>query len=499
MCGITTTINHPKEITESLLDRLEHRGKDNRGIYQNKNVILGHNRLSINDLSESGNQPMFYKDLVLVVNGEIWNSPELREEYKNRGYTFQSNSDSEIILYLYEQGELSRLDGMFSFVIYDTKIDKLFVGRDWVGKIPLFISITDKIVISSELESIKSVLPTVVPNFVPVNSLITIDINDLNIDVQEGFYFKFSDEWTEWESPEEINQFVHDTLTHAVEKRLISDVPIATSLSGGIDSAVITYILSKNIPNLKAYTIKFEEDSEDLRTARLVAKHLGIELIEVEIPKDPQIIKDRFKEVIKVVSFPTTVQTQVGILQSFIAEQMAKDGIKVAFSGEGADESFGSYGKIRMFSKIDVNFMKYRKYLHGIQHTSNLLRGNNIFMKFGTIELRCPFYDTQFVDKICNTTSDHLSSGGQWKLPLAEGFRGLLPDEILDQDKRAFQKGTNFKQWIEPLLIQDKEINFNKRTRMIEICKDWFEQTFNYKFSKLKDDITKNTIYKWTL
>ena len=499
MCGITTTINHPKEITESLLDRLEHRGKDNRGIYQNKNVILGHNRLSINDLSESGNQPMFYKDLVLVVNGEIWNSPELREEYKDRGYTFKSNSDSEIILYLYEQGELSRLDGMFSFVIYDTKIDKLFVGRDWVGKIPLFISITDKIVISSELESIKSVLPTVVPNFVPVNSLITIDINDLNIDVQEGFYFKFSDEWTEWESPEEINQFVHDTLTHAVEKRLISDVPIATSLSGGIDSAVITYILSKNIPNLKAYTIKFEEDSEDLRTARLVAKHLGIELIEVEIPKDPQIIKDRFKEVIKVVSFPTTVQTQVGILQSFIAEQMAKDGIKVAFSGEGADESFGSYGKIRMFSKIDVNFMKYRKYLHGIQHTSNLLRGNNIFMKFGTIELRCPFYDTQFVDKICNTTSDHLSSGGQWKLPLAEGFRGLLPDEILDQDKRAFQKGTNFKQWIEPLLIQDKEINFNKRTRMIEICKDWFEQTFNYKFSKLKDDITKNTIYKWTL
>lgn len=499
MCGITATINQPKKITDSLLKKLEHRGRDNRGVYEHNNVVLGHNRLSINDLSESGNQPMFYKNLVLVVNGEVWNSPELREEYKTRGYTFQSNSDSEIILYLYEQGELNRLDGMFAFILYDKDINKLIVSRDWVGKIPLFISITNTIVISSELESIKSTLPSLVPNFVPVNSLITIDTNTLKVDVKNDFYFTFSDEWQDWESPKEINEFVHDTLNMAVKKRLLSDVPIATSLSGGIDSAVITYILSKHIPNLKAYTIKFDENSEDLRTARLVAKHLGIELVEVEIPKDPEIIKQRFREVIKVVSFPTTVQTQVGILQSFIAEQMAKDGIKVAFSGEGADESFGSYGKIRMFSKIDENFRKYRKYLHSIQHTSNLLRGNNIFMKFGTIELRCPFYDTKFVDTICNTTSEYLSYGEQWKSPLAEGFRGLLPDEILDQEKRAFQKGTNFKEWIEPILLEDEQINFRKRTRMIEICKDWFEKSFNYKFNKLQEDISKPTIYKWTV
>lgn len=110
---------------------------------------------------------------------------------------------------------------------------------------------------------------------------------------------------------------------------------------------------------------------------------LGIDLVEVKVPKDKNLIKERFKEVIQTIGYPTTVQTEVGILQSFIAEQMKKDGVKVAFSGEGSDESFGSYGKIRMFSKLEPNFSNYRKYLHGIQHTSNLLRGNNIFMKWG--------------------------------------------------------------------------------------------------------------------
>ena len=498
MCGIIGLINHTEEVGQQLLHHLEHRGKDSRDIVTHKNVILGHNRLSINDLSDKGKQPFIYKGLHLVVNGEIWNYPQLRKEYEERGYQFFSNSDSEIILYLYEQRELNRLDGKFSFILHDTNIQKLFISRDWVGKVPLFIDISNKIVISSELMSIKETLPAVVPQFVPINSLVTIDTTTLEVDVEKDYYFKFDEGYTKWQSQDEINNWVYKTINHAVEKRLISDVPIATSLSGGLDSAVITYILSKWIPNLKAYTINFDDNSKDLEMARLFAQSLGIDLVEVKVPKDKNLIKERFKEVIQTIGYPTTVQTEVGILQSFIAEQMKKDGVKVAFSGEGSDESFGSYGKIRMFSKLEPNFSNYRKYLHGIQHTSNLLRGNNIFMKWGTIELRCPFYDTEFVNTICNTTYKHLTGKGeQWKLPLAESFRGIIPDEILDQEKRAFQKGTNFKDWVEDILINDEEINFKKRTRLIEICKDHFHLNFGYKFNNLQKDINKKTIYKW--
>lgn len=131
------TIGCSRDEVNEMLEAIEHRGRDNRGIkefqYGDKHIILGHNRLSINDTSPLGNQPMEYEGVQLVVNGEIWNYPTLRKEYESRGYTFKSNSDSEIILFLYKEGELNRLDGMFSFVIYDN--NKLILSRDWVGKL----------------------------------------------------------------------------------------------------------------------------------------------------------------------------------------------------------------------------------------------------------------------------------------------------------------------------------------------------------------------------
>ena len=107
-----------------LTEEISHRGRDNRGIreftYKDKTIHLGHNRLSINDVSPLGNQPMTFDDTHLIVNGEVWNYPQLRKEYEGRGYKFKSNSDSEIILYLYKENELERLDGMFSCYIDKT-------------------------------------------------------------------------------------------------------------------------------------------------------------------------------------------------------------------------------------------------------------------------------------------------------------------------------------------------------------------------------------------
>lgn len=500
MCGIVATIGYNKEDVNEMLETIEHRGRDNRGIrefkYGDKHIILGHNRLSINDTSPLGNQPMEYDGVQLVVNGEIWNYPTLRKEYEERGYTFKSNSDSEIILFLYKENELKRLDGMFSFIIYDN--NKLILSRDWVGKLPLYIYNTNKYIVASELKAITTQHKTSDIKFVPKNSLVEIDLDTDKLTIHSNYYFQFSSEPTKVESHDEVRDTTFKLLERAVDKRLLADVPIATSLSGGIDSAVITYLLSQRIPNLKAYTIAFDETSKDLQKARVCAKYLGVELIEVFVPKNDEIIKQRFLDSIKVIEYPSTVQMEVGILQSFIAEQMANDGIKVAFSGEGSDESCGSYGTFRMFSK-KPDWSDVRKKLFEKQYYGNLLRGNTIFMNYGTIELRCPFFDTDFLNYTTNLTDEFLCKGGQWKLPLANAFRGKLPDEILDQEKRAFQKGTNFKQYIEEIILNDPNINFKNRKKMINVIGDNFEKIHGFSHRNMKGELTSNAggIYQW--
>jgi asparagine synthase (glutamine-hydrolysing) len=500
MCGIVATIGYTKKDVNEMLEIISHRGKDNRGImefqYNDKNIILGHNRLSINDTSPLGNQPMEYEGVQLVVNGEIWNYPQLRKEYEERGYTFKSNSDSEIILFLYKENELKRLSGMFSFVIYDK--NKLILSRDWVGKLPLYIFNNGTYIIASELKSIINTHKGADIKFVPKNSLVEINLDTNKIDVHSNYYFNFSNDITNLPTREEVGKKTYQLLRDAVDKRLLSDVPIATSLSGGIDSAVITYLLSTKIPNLKAYTIAFDQSSPDLQKARVCAKHLGVELVEVFVPRDEELLKQRFIDSIRVIEYPSTVQMEVGILQSFIAEQMAKDGIKVAFSGEGSDESYGSYGMIRMFSK-KPDWSDIRKKLFEKQYYGNLLRGNTIFMNYGTIELRCPFFDTDFLDFTTNLTDEFLSKGSQWKLPLADAFRPYLPEEIIEQEKRAFQKGTNFKQYIEELILNDSNINFRNRKNMLHVIGDNFEKINGFSHKKMKAELTSTNmgIYQW--
>lgn len=500
MCGIVATIGYTKEDVNEMLEIISHRGRDNRGImefkYNDKHIILGHNRLSINDTSPLGNQPMEYEGVQLVVNGEIWNYPQLRKEYEERGYTFKSNSDSEIILFLYKENELKRLSGMFSFVIYDE--NKLILSRDWVGKLPLYIFNNGSYIVASELKSIVNTHKGADIKFVPKNSLVEINLDTNKIDVHSNYYFNFSNDITNLPTREEVGKKTYQLLRDAVDKRLLSDVPIATSLSGGIDSAVITYLLSTKIPNLKAYTIAFDQSSPDLQKARVCAKHLGVELVEVFVPRDEELLKQRFIDSIRVIEYPSTVQMEVGILQSFIAEQMAKDGIKVAFSGEGSDESYGSYGMIRMFSK-KPDWSDIRKKLFEKQYYGNLLRGNTIFMNYGTIELRCPFFDTDFLDFTTNLTDEFLSKGSQWKLPLADAFRPYLPEEIIEQEKRAFQKGTNFKQYIEELILNDSNINFRNRKNMLHVIGDNFEKINGFSHKKMKAELTSTNmgIYQW--
>ena len=501
MCGIASIVSKTEQLKtiDRMMELMEHRGRDNRTIhladYEDRNVYLGHNRLSINDVSENGNQPMHYKDISLIVNGEIWNYKELRKEYESRGYTFNSDSDSEIILYLYVEGELNRLDGMFSFVIHDN--DKLIISRDWVGKIPLYISIGSDIFIASELKSFpKDVITNA--QFVPRNSLITICLKTDIVNVTENYYFNFSDKVTIVKNHEEVGKKTYQLLDTAVRKRLLSDVPIATINSGGIDSTIITYLASQYIDDITSYTINFDENSEDLAMARLLAERNNIKLVEVKVPKDDELIKKRFLEVIETIEYPLTVQVEVGVMCSFMAKQISDDGFKVVFSGEGSDEAYGSYGMLRMFSN-KPDWSNIRKTLFEKQFYGNLLRGNNIFMKYGTIEMRTPFFDTEFLNYTTNLSNDYTSEGSKWKLPLVNAFKGKLPDEILYQPKRAFQKGTNFKGYIEEIILKDKEINFNNRTNILHVIRDHYKKRFGINYSDIRRRVesTDKGLYQW--
>ena len=472
MCGLVGIIGNQNEVIEDVLQNMEHRGSDNRGVYHNGRVSLGHNRLSINDLSDKGNQPFHYQNIHLIVNGEIWNYPALKKEYENKGYEFSSYSDSEIILYLYKEDELNRLDGMFSFILYDENKGKVLVSRDWVGKIPLWINKNDDG--CSIVSEMKSLAGNQNLSIIPPNSLIEIDTETLQSKTHSDYYFKWSNKTP---SLDNIGKTTYELLDEAVRKRLLSDVKISTCLSGGIDSSVITLLLKKYINDLTAYTILFDENSKDLQQARIVSEHLGVDLIEVEVPKDTDLIKQKFFEVISTIEYPSAVQVQVGILQSFIAEQMKADGVKVCFSGEGSDESYGSYGMIRMLSKKS-DWSDVRKHLFKKQHYGNLIRGNNIFMKYGTIELRTPFFDTDFLNYTTNLPNSALTEKLNWKLPLSLAFDGLLPKEILNQEKRAFQKGVNFKNWIEDTILADKDINQNNRTRFYDMVVDVYKNIY---------------------
>ena len=549
MCGIVGLIGHQitttEEKTNEILDVMEHRGRDNRGIVSIKDdevircTILGHNRLAINDLSPAGNQPFVYEDVSLVCNGEIWNSPQLRDRYEKRGYKPFSTSDNEVIIYAYLEDELKILDGMFSFILEHN--GRVIVSRDWMGKMPLYYAYNHQLgqvhyLFSSEIKGLlRGDIPregvrgknntirllrnnmvmvldwrekqynisyvkhseSVRDKIISSNAFLTADQIETQVDEYEHYYHKWSKTYID-STEKEVADKTYELLDNSVRKRLLSDVPVATCLSGGLDSSIITYLLKQYVPDIKAYTVSYDQNSLDLKAARLVAESIGVELIEVVVPNDLENLVDRFKKVLDAYEYTMTVQQQVGMMQSYVAERMAQDGIKVAFSGEGSDEAYGSYGRCRKYlNKPDWNSVRQDEFIK--QNYGNLLRGNTIFMYFGTIELRCPFFDRDFLNYTTNLRAEHTSFKNQWKLPLANAFRGKLPDEIIDQEKRAFQTGTNFKDDVENKLMNRNsglQIDTKPATIFSRLILFQFQKRFGFNPKMLLDkySVTGNTI-----
>jgi asparagine synthase (glutamine-hydrolysing) len=480
MCGIIggNAFNSKNQV-ELSLKKILHRGRDNSTVIEPINgLFMAHNRLSIQDLSEIANQPFEDVDgeVVVVFNGELWKNTideysYLREEYKTK----TESSDTELLALMYKKfghkpiDFMKRLDGMFSFCIYDKKSNFLFLGRDFIGRIPFYyLERNDKkIAFASEIKALtesfkvnyhhanknskdrkKEVIRTVTPGTCMIYCLETGDI-------QSHTYFNFNDFLKKDTDSidlglEYYTKELNLLLNKAVDNELISDVPICTILSGGIDSVIITYLLSKRVKNLKAFVVNVTSGTrkaklkDDLYYAREFSKEIGIDLIEVNVTKDD--IVSKLGESIYASEDWKWTQISPAVAQLFLAKEIDEQGFKVVFGGEGSDEIFASYGDVFRWSWQDpILYHSKRVKLLRELHRSNLIRTNKAMMYGGTVELRTPFLDKTLVEFGLGTPTryrDEANGRGKiMKYLLRKAFEGEISDEILWRPKKTFQVG----------------------------------------------------------
>ncbi|MQA59940.1 MAG: asparagine synthase (glutamine-hydrolyzing) [Actinophytocola sp.] len=377
MCGIAGTYLWPGggRLTDCLTEAIAHRGPDGAGRYTHRagsgEVHLGHRRLSIIDLSATGAQPMVAEGLALTYNGELYNAPELRAELESAGARFRGTSDTEVLLRAWRRWGtacLPKLRGMFAFAIFDERTGELVLARDQLGIKPLFLLRRDGgIVFASELKALAGELggSLQVDEAALVASLLYYWVPDGRCAfrgaeklppgswlrcgpdgrVDRGSYWSIRDVAAEAQHRPQPD--LDAVIAESTRKHLLSDVPVATFLSGGLDSSYLTALAARHQPGISAYTIgfraedaKFEAMPDDLRYARQVAERFGVDLHEIEIAPDVLELLPRMAyHLDEPIGDPAAINT-------FLICSAAKAaGIKVMLSGMGADELFAGYRK----------------------------------------------------------------------------------------------------------------------------------------------------------
>ncbi|MBL1140616.1 MAG: asparagine synthase (glutamine-hydrolyzing) [Proteobacteria bacterium] len=376
MCGITGLINFKEEQVDhsnlkDMTECLSHRGPDDSGYFFDDNVAFGFKRLSIIDV-EHGHQPMqtIDKDYTIVFNGEIYNFKAVRDTLKGYGYHFQTNCDTEVILYAYKHWGrecLDKFNGMFAFAIYNKKEQCVFIARDRLGIKPLYYTfIGETMLFASEMKSILQ-HPGFVrkPNYNAISSYLTFRyplgeqpvfddikrlspgnfmiLNKSGINIRKYWEIPFIKNKEDRGEAFYLNK-ISELLLNAVERRMISDVPIGALLSGGLDSSIIVALMSKlSDDKVKTYSIGFNEDGYDESYySNLVAKHCGVDHLSLTLTQDDYIQK--LQNAILIKDSPLSIPHEVALYE--ICKELKKY-TTVVISGEGADELFGGYGRVQ--------------------------------------------------------------------------------------------------------------------------------------------------------
>ena len=373
---------------------LSHRGPDNSTIYLDKNTIfsMGMNRLSIMDIN-SGDQPFISEDgrYVLIFNGEIINAEQIKKELIKKDIIFKSNSsDTEVLfnylIYMDGLNNLQKLNGMFAFAFYDSFKKDLFLVRDRFGIKPLFYYMeNNEICFASEIKAIKRVLNKELQlnkksiseyfslmyitdnktiykdiNKIPSGSFLKFNLNKNSSTLVKWFDFSFNEKIPNTKL-EDIEDELDLKIQNAIKKWTVSDVPISSSLSGGLDSSIITKIVSQNNQNINTFSLGFEENFiiDELEDALKVSKICETKHNEIKINS-----KDLFSNLPSMIE--ALDEPYGGGLPSWFVYKYAAKNFKVILTGTGADELFGNYGRWRFienfkYFKLDRNYHIFNK------------------------------------------------------------------------------------------------------------------------------------------
>jgi asparagine synthase (glutamine-hydrolysing) len=371
MCGIAGFNWTSKESVEKMADTLRHRGPDDRGIYLDTNVSLGHTRLSIIDLSPKGHQPMESQDLVLIYNGEIYNFKELRKQLESKGYRFNSGTDTEVLLYSYHfwgPACAEKFDGMWAFCIYDKKKNTLFLSRDRFGIKPLYYYFdSDRFIFASELKAITShninfKIDTRAVNFFfyqkYIGDNLTIFENCYKLRPCENLFFDLNDKKIRLEKYYNLEQDVarhqeiplaerlqslETTLAEAVEERLVADVPVGSFLSGGIDSSLISAIISRRHKAFDTFSIGFKDESYDeLKYSILVSEHIHTQHHYEYMEVDENVLTFILENMDEPFG-------DSSLLPTYLLSKITRQKVTVALSGDAGDEVFGGYDTYKAY------------------------------------------------------------------------------------------------------------------------------------------------------
>ena len=348
-----------------------------------QNVALAHNRLAIIDVTPAGSEPMSNEDgtVWLVFNGEIYNFKELRSRLESHGHRFYSHTDAEVIVHLYEESGaacVEELDGIFAFALIDLRRDLLFLARDPIGVKPLFYAATrDHFLFGSEIKALlASSIPAPAPDWQALSDFFTFlyvpgprtafdgiqqlpPAHSLTLNLQDNsitlacYWNVARREDLESIPYEKLKSRIQEALTEAVNRQLVSDVPLGVFLSGGIDSTIVTGLAKREKKDIRTYTLSFVGEEyrffDEAEKARSVSRHFGTEHFELSVE-----FPDLFEILNVVESFDQPFANPTAYLMHQLC-QKAREHITVALCGAGGDELFAGYPRsaaVRMARRI---------------------------------------------------------------------------------------------------------------------------------------------------
>ena len=465
MCGIVCAFElkeSSEQLRPQLLEmskRIRHRGPDWSGVWTHDNAILAHERLAIVD-PISGGQPLVSpnEQLILAANGEIYNHRELRSQLKEQ-YEFKTESDCEVLLALYqEKGPdfIDELNGIFGFALYDVAKGSYLIARDHMGIIPLYMGWDSNgtFYVASELKALEGVCSKI--ELFPPGHFLTSEM-----DAPQKWYTR---DWSSYDTVADAETSIdalHDALSDAVHRQLMSDVPYGVLLSGGLDSSITSALAKKFAakrvesndeqsawwPQLHSFSVGLE-GSPDLAAARKVADHIGTVHHEIEFTIQEGL--DAIRDVIYHLETYDITTVRASTPMFLMARMIKSLGIKMVLSGEGADELFGGYLYFHKAPNAQEFHEETVRKLDKL-HQYDCLRANKSLAAWG-IEGRVPFLDKEFIDVAMRINpKDKMINGERMeKWVLRKAFEKYLPESVAWRQKEQFSDGVGYS-WIDTL------------------------------------------------